>query len=1027
MAETIQYKYITVNSGSSQDPENPSTEADNNTLSKISSIEGIDVNVLLALNPVITNKLAILSPGDRVLAAVGNITSTYKEFSTATLMVYPSKTSDGNYQMNIVRSDGTTVSKFTIPPNSTNTSQPDISLETIAKNGAEWFNSKIEIEALLNLNGYLIDEYLYPEGQSHLLPFTKKVLVEVCSPGSGLTAKIKESDIIAGTKNCYIRWEWDHKANSTSGMEVWWEYQTTDGRWLTGQKSVESDLEVDYSIHTPNDNAVKVRVAIRPKEKSISSTSYSVSTKFKWSAYKEYDWNYNWSAVTPSAPSVEVNKENNTLTVSYENIKQYAAYGDKIVTNVEFQILRSTENSSYSESPVGLPVNKNIEYGHVKYVYKMESGYEYRVRARFCHTTSTGMEYKTAWSDTAGPYKSIPIAPKFIDYSKSAIDNITIFNWYGVYSVEGYKLQLLRIDNNLEVRKAYESITDKSLLNDFFDTIVNTYKSEVTDVDVDINSLTPSKVLGATSYKYFNATNGHYLVRVRAVNETGESKWSNIIEMVNAEPPQPPTTWSSVTVASLDDPIVFYWIHNSKDQSMEAYYEIDLLIDDRFTSGWEGISKIDYDDYEPGKPNSEIWIPSESDMEFTKGFKLEWRVRTASYLDSYPNGQPVWGEWSMKRRIDVYSKPSLFIDLVDNEGETIDGVLRNLPLCIYLGALDLGSNQTPVGYHISVIAQRDHTITDNVGNEKIVTKGNSVFSRYYNSKSTDFQINLTPKELSLTQNETYRIEATVSLSSGLTAVCNSEDFIVNWDSQGYGDIQAEVGINDSLTARIRPYIKDNPNANVSFFVYRREFDGTFTELITDSSNPESGIVNDGGATWITDPHPSLDYARYRVVARDNSSGVIKYEDIPSIPIQEKSVVIQWNEKWESIDIKDGEIVMENADLTYKGSILKLPYNIDVSNAHSPDVSLVRYIGRNRPVSYYGTQRGETATWNVEIPKSDTETLYALRQLAIYMGDIYVREPSGSGYWASINISFSQAHKNLTIPVTINITPVEGGI
>ena len=60
-------------------------------------------------------------------------------------------------------------------------------------------------------------------------------------------------------------------------------------------------------------------------------------------------------------------------------------------------------------------------------------------------------------------------------------------------------------------------------------------------------------------------------------------------------------------------------------------------------------------------------------------------------------------------------------------------------------------------------------------------------------------------------------------------------------------------------------------------------------------------------------------------------------------------------------------------------------------------------------------------------KDDKETLYGLRRLARWMGDVYVREPSGSGYWASITVSFNQKHCELTIPVTLNISQVEGGV
>ena len=107
-------------------------------------------------------------------------------------------------------------------------------------------------------------------------------------------------------------------------------------------------------------------------------------------------------------------------------------------------------------------------------------------------------------------------------------------------------------------------------------------------------------------------------------------------------------------------------------------------------------------------------------------------------------------------------------------------------------------------------------------------------------------------------------------------------------------------------------------------------------------------------------------------------------------------------------------------------MLKLPYNIDISDEHKKDVSLVEYVGRKHPVSYYGTQVGETSSWNVEIPKNDKEALYSLRRLGPCLGDVYVREPSGSGYWANVSISFSRKHLETTIPITIKVTRVEGG-
>ena len=202
---------------------------------------------------------------------------------------------------------------------------------------------------------------------------------------------------------------------------------------------------------------------------------------------------------------------------------------------------------------------------------------------------------------------------------------------------------------------------------------------------------------------------------------------------------------------------------------------------------------------------------------------------------------------------------------------------------------------------------------------------------------------------------------------------------------------------------------------VTLSVYRREFDGSYTELATGIDNTKN--------TYITDPHPALDLARYRIVATTDSTGAVSYYDMPGFPIAEKSVIIQWNEDWSYFDAVGENIPAQPA---WSGSLLRLPYNIDVSDSFGVDVSLVSYIGRKRPVTYYGTQLGETSSWNVTIPKDDEETLYALRRLAIWTGDCYVREPSGTGYWANVSVSFSQKHLDLTIPVTLAITRVEGG-
>jgi hypothetical protein len=202
---------------------------------------------------------------------------------------------------------------------------------------------------------------------------------------------------------------------------------------------------------------------------------------------------------------------------------------------------------------------------------------------------------------------------------------------------------------------------------------------------------------------------------------------------------------------------------------------------------------------------------------------------------------------------------------------------------------------------------------------------------------------------------------------------------------------------------------------ISLAVYRREFDGSYTLLAEGIDNTKN--------TFVTDPHPALDYARYRIVATDDSTGAISYYDMPGFPIGEKAVIVQWNEDWSNFDVTNNDPLSQPS---WSGSLLRLPYNIDVSDSYSADVSLVEYAGRRRPVTYYGTQLGESSTWNVAIDKEDEETLYGLRRLAVWPGDVYVREPSGTGYWANVSVSFSQKYNDLTIPVTLAIKRVEGG-
>lgn len=392
---------------------------------------------------------------------------------------------------------------------------------------------------------------------------------------------------------------------------------------------------------------------------------------------------------------------------------------------------------------------------------------------------------------------------------------------------------------------------------------------------------------------------------------------------------------------------------------------------------------------------------------YTEGVKIEWRVKTAGVTLEY-------GEWSIQRTVDIYAPPTLELEVRDVDNELMD-TLTSFPF--YISATTQPDTQSPVGYHLSITADSSYETVDNMGNPKTISAGDEVYSRYFDI-SADLLVELSAGNISLENNISYTITCSATMNSGLTAESTS-DFVVAWEVSDYSP-NAELAIDDdTLAAFIQPYCKDVYGQlieGITLSVYRREFDGNFTELAT-------GLDNTRG-TFITDPHPALDYARYRIVAKEDATGAISYYDMPGYPVGGKSVVIQWDEDWSEFDPAGETSEME--EKPWSGSMLILPYNIDVSDNYKPDVELVEYIGRQHPVSYYGTQRGSSATWNVSIAKSDVDTLYALRRLSVWMGDVYVREPSGSGYWANITVSFSQKHADPVIPVTLSITRVEGG-
>lgn len=727
---------------------------------------------------------------------------------------------------------------------------------------------------------------------------------------------------------------------------VHWYYDSGDGIWFDGSSE---DTTNSYSTYSPPSNAIQVHVVVTPvaKTQTINDTEVAYWTGTAARAYYATACN---PPEKPSTPSVTIDKY--TLTASLENIS------DPRTAVMYFEVYNGTTLCGGG--------NVEVKLGMASMSLTVEAGGEYRVRCRGVNTNYNSW-IGGEWSDYTSVVKTIPSAPESITSCKALSETSVYLEWSAVKTAKTYEIQYATKKEYLDSSDAVSSVTGIEF---------NHY--EKTGLE----------------------TGEEYYFRVRAVNDQGESGWSEVKMVVLGKDPAAPTTWSSSTTVITGEPLNLYWVHNAADGSSQTYAELEIYIGEEKTTY---TIKNSRDDDEKDKTS----VYEVDTSGYSEGTKVQWRVRTAGVTKAY-------GDWSVQRTVDIYAPPTLTLSVTDNSGNMLT-TLNNFPF--YLSALAGPKTQLPIGYHVVITANTGYETVDYIGNAKIINAGDEIYSRYFDT-TEQLLIEFSASSLDLEDGIEYTITCTVSMNSGLSTEA-STTFNVTWEEVGY-EPDASIAVDkDLIVAYITPYCRDNDGAivdGVLLSVYRKEYDGTYVALGT-------GIEN-GKNTVITDPHPALDYARYRIVATTKATGAVRYYDPPGYPVQDKRIIIQWSEEWTNFEGTNSDGF---ATPVWAGSMLKLPYDIDVSDANTVDVDLINYIGRTYPVSYYGTNISATATWNTNVLKSDAETLYALRRLSIWKGDCYVREPSGSGYWANVSVSFSQKHTEQLVPVTLSITRVSGGI
>lgn len=853
--------------------------------------------------------------------------------------------------------------------------------------------------------------------------------------------KLKLNRLTEGGEREYIA-TWSFSKKHLSNYTVQFQYYAETSRtkkskngkvtnvwdWVDGSSSTVTHKQATYSAP---EGASKVRVRVKPtstKTKKVKKKKTYWWTGEYCSYVSVYVYDY-YAPETPGTPTISV--DDNEITIECKNLNTSTTENYQDVDRVKFHIVKN-DGSSWT-------IEVTPKLGTATYKFTGDSGCKYRVRACARNivsrkvTTGTGKKKKTVtkkysywseYSDYTDNVETAPLPPTNFNVSVKSETSI-LLSWTKSTTASHY---IIHYASDLDELKKESG---------------ESYKTQNTDDNCS------SYILGGLE------TGKIWYFRIQSVNSSNvESvKYTDVLQCVLGSEPEAPTTWSSVSVAYIGEKVKLYWVHNTEDGSPQVKANIEGVIDGTVVlNETVNNTKDEYGEYSDETSVYELDTSSYKDSD-----EFMWRIRTMGVTNKY-------GDWSVQRSIRLYEKPSLLINTYDSNGDQTD-IVDQFPINLKLSTGP--ATQTPIGYNISIISTETYTAVNDTGNTTYVNTDEEVFSKYIegNGLSSDVSLTLLPSDIDIQNGITYKITGTASFDSGLTANCPEPEndpttFIVAISDEQY-DINAVVDYNeDDFTANISPYctlsetsglefLVDgdgdylcdkngyflvgvfSPNNNteddeseeesdiidyaegVTLSVYRRTANGKYVAI-------ETNIPNDG--TIVTDPHPSLDYGRYRVVATSDSTGAISYEDIIE-PIGESSIIIQWNEEW--IDF-DGEDEDDETPI-WSGSMVKLPYNIDISESNSLDVSLVSYIGRERPVSYYGTQLGESSSWTCEIAKEDSETLYQLRRLAAYQGDVYVREPSGLGFWAQVSVSFNLKHKSTTVPVTLNIKPVEGGM
>lgn len=600
--------------------------------------------------------------------------------------------------------------------------------------------------------------------------------------------------------------------------------------------------------------------------------------------------------------------------------------------------------------------------GEASFSFALAAGRSYTARARV-QTTSNGSKKNSQWASAAA-FATKPAAPTGPSAAATGPSSARV-TWTAAAGAESYTVQ-----HTTGTAEKFE-----------------TDPESVDEVDgISATSYTPSGL----------DQNAVHWFRVRAVNGTGESAWSAACSCLVATKPEAPTVYGMQPSYIEADDAVVRWTHNSADGSAQSAAQVDVA-------------------YSGANAPSGLTVTVGAAERYTLSLAGAGDATAVAVRVRTKGAHADWSPWSGTVGFTVYEQPQLQVTLSQGSGTPLgaSSPLGSFPVLASLAAS--GGGDSPVGYDVSIVCTSGADYIDEYGYTARMDAGGVAWEEHYATSDDPLAVAVAAGDAFLADGASYELRAAVAMESGLRAEA-SAPFSVSFDMELPAPI-AEVTFDaDSLTADVVPACFDvdgttgvetsdlRPGTLLS--VYRIGQDGILVPLAR-------RVPNDGTRT-VTDPHAAFGTCWYHVVATDEATGASSFSDW-SADSSHPDTVIMWGGDWRPAG--DGETRYE-----YDGTVLDGFCNSTFSQDGEAENEPARYSGRKRPVHYYGEGLVESMRYDLQFERADARTMALVRALMSFPGDVYVREPTGTGFWAHVRCTLSWGTGSAFATLSATATP-----